>query len=65
MNKGMGSWERHTRGIGAKLLLQVFQRDVHEVGYMLSYYSNSFIAPACNTIVMFAELGVIHMTLKM
>ncbi|XP_069691056.1 tuftelin-interacting protein 11 [Periplaneta americana] len=23
MNKGMGSWERHTRGIGAKLLLQM------------------------------------------
>jgi hypothetical protein len=23
MNKGMGSWEKHTRGIGAKLLLQV------------------------------------------
>jgi tuftelin-interacting protein 11 len=23
MNKGMGTWEKHTRGIGAKLLLQV------------------------------------------
>jgi len=23
MNKGVGSWEKHTRGIGAKLLLQV------------------------------------------
>jgi hypothetical protein len=23
MHKGMGTWEKHTRGIGAKLLLQV------------------------------------------
>jgi len=23
MNKGVGTWEKHTRGIGAKLLLQV------------------------------------------
>jgi hypothetical protein len=27
-NKGMGTWEKHTRGIGAKLLLQVFSTTV-------------------------------------
>jgi tuftelin-interacting protein 11 len=34
INKGMGSWEKHTRGIGAKLLLQVFSRTAHEVDYV-------------------------------
>jgi hypothetical protein len=29
MNKGMGSWEKHTRGIGAKLLLQVVSTELH------------------------------------
>jgi hypothetical protein len=28
INKGMGNWEKHTRGIGAKLLLQVFSTAV-------------------------------------
>jgi hypothetical protein len=38
IKKGMGSWEKHTRGIGAKLLLQVFSRTAHEVVYVLNYY---------------------------
>jgi hypothetical protein len=36
INKGMGSWEKHTRGIGAKLLLQVFSTTVYEVDYVLN-----------------------------
>jgi hypothetical protein len=36
INKGMGSWEKHTRGIGAKLLLQVFLTTVHEVDLVLN-----------------------------
>jgi hypothetical protein len=43
INKGMGSWEKHTRGIGAKLLLQVFSRTVHEVHYVLNYGCVPFI----------------------
>jgi hypothetical protein len=38
INKGVGSWEKHTRGIGAKLLLQVFSETLREVDYVLNYY---------------------------
>lgn len=36
MNKGVGTWEKHTRGIGAKLLLQVCLKTIHKLGYMLN-----------------------------
>jgi hypothetical protein len=31
MNKGLGDWEKHTKGIGAKLLLGVIKK------YCISY----------------------------
>lgn len=39
MNKGLGDWEKHTKGIGAKLLLGVNYKY-----YLLSFYiTNTFI----------------------
>jgi hypothetical protein len=43
MNKGMGNWEKHTRGIGAKILLQVSERNINKLGYMLNYCHTPFI----------------------
>jgi hypothetical protein len=48
MQKGVGDWERHTKGIGAKLLLQVKQKNKKTKITYFSYFHTNLKHISCN-----------------